>query len=119
MVDHAKKFSKNLEFRKKLSLNTGDHNEVDYQTILNPEMIGLRLPKQDLDHLKDFNRVTTLAQQEKEFETQDSMMNKLEAFLHYLVMVKMDTVWKPNMYVRDMTRRIDSCERFSSSPWLQ
>ena len=33
-----------------------DAPETDLKTILNPDMIGLRLPKTDLDHLKDFSK---------------------------------------------------------------
>ena len=44
-----------MEIRKKIQLQDYD-GQADLQTILDPNMIGLRLPQQDLDHLKDFSK---------------------------------------------------------------
>ena len=56
LVDHVKNFTKHIEFRQKLKQNDVEENEVNFKTILNPEMIGLTDPKQDLDNLKDFSK---------------------------------------------------------------
>ena len=55
--DHTKAISKNAEITaKKILIKNEDAPETDLKTILNPDMIGLRLPKTDLDHLKDFSK---------------------------------------------------------------
>ena len=55
LVDRTQDFTKNVEIRKKIQLQDYD-GQADLQTILDPNMIGLRLPQQDLDHLKDFSK---------------------------------------------------------------
>ena len=67
------------------------------ETLLDPDMIGLRLPRTDLDHLRDFSkcaiafalnsiilflgRVTLQSNKEKEFYVQDKFVSKLEHFM--------------------------------------
>ena len=46
------------------------------------------------------------------------MVNKLRHFLLHLVMLKIDSVWKPHMYIRDMHALLDKQHVFSPSPWL-
>lgn len=55
--DHTETVSKNAEFQaKKMRMKNEDAPETDLKTILDPGMIGLRLPETDLDHLKDFSK---------------------------------------------------------------
>ena len=67
------------------------------ETLLDPDMIGLRLPRTDLDHLRDFSkcaiafalnsiilfpgRVTLQSNKDKEFYLQDKFVSKLEHFM--------------------------------------
>jgi hypothetical protein len=46
------------------------------------------------------------------------MIDKLKHFLLYLVMVKFEACWKPNMYRRDINRLEDKMHKWSSSEWL-
>ena len=83
-------------------------------TLLDPEMIGLRSPKTDLDSLLDFSecafsftliyfilflfvgRSTLRSNQDIEFVVQDNRVAKLEHFMKYLVMVKYLSAWRPH-----------------------
>ena len=46
------------------------------------------------------------------------MIDKLKHFLLYLVMVKFEASWKPNMYRRDINRLEGQMHKWSSSEWL-
>ena len=82
--------------RKRVAINTVKSLNDLKEMLLDPEMIGMRLPKTDLDHLRDFSRVTLQANYDKEFKVQDNLVDKLESYLQYLVMVKFMSAWRPH-----------------------
>ena len=65
------------------------------------------------------DRVTNMAEQQKEFVAQDSLVLRLKNFLFYLVMLKMNGILQPWLYLRDI-HKLDSTKdhKWSSSPWM-
>ena len=115
--DLPAEISTNLEQRVKIPLTKQESHSV-LKEILDVQKIGFRTPQQDFDHIKDFSRVTNQLQQQKEFELQDSMIDKLRHFLLYLVMVKFEATWKPNVYRKDIVQMLNKNHKWSSAEWM-
>ena len=46
------------------------------------------------------------------------MVGKLRHYLLYLVMIKLNCVYKPNTIFKDIQKKLENSKKFSPSPWL-